>query len=109
MCAAEVEAESRREPVAPQPRHRAKPHPGRQTLPDHLPRIEQIIPCSDPNCPQCGAQTAVIGYDVSEQLDMKPAQYFVRVTKREKRSCEACSSLRMPPLERRRAGITCGV
>ena len=43
----------------------------------------------------------MIGYDVSEQLDMKPAQYFVRVTKREKRSCEACSSLQMPPLEPR--------
>ena len=41
VCAAEVEAESRREPVAPrQPRRPAKPHPGRQTLPDHLPRIE---------------------------------------------------------------------
>jgi transposase len=32
----------------------------------------------------------VIGYDVSEELDIKPAEYFVRVTKREKRACPQC-------------------
>ena len=38
----------------------------------------------------CGDETAVIGYDESEQLDVEPARYFVRVTKREKRACHAC-------------------
>ncbi len=49
---------------------------------------------------QCGAQTAVIGYDESEQLDVEPARYFVRVIKREKRvrrSCQA-GTVTMPPL-----------
>jgi transposase len=32
----------------------------------------------------------VIGYETSEQLDVEPARYFVRVTKREKRACKAC-------------------
>jgi transposase len=32
----------------------------------------------------------VIGYETSEQLDVKPAQYFVEVTKREKRACKEC-------------------
>jgi transposase len=32
----------------------------------------------------------VIGYEQSEQLDVQPAQYFVRVLKREKRACKAC-------------------
>jgi hypothetical protein len=27
-----------------------------------------------------------IGYETSEQLDVEPAKYFVRVTKREKRA-----------------------
>jgi transposase len=32
----------------------------------------------------------VIGYDQSEQLDVEPAEYFVLVTKREKRACRKC-------------------
>jgi transposase len=33
----------------------------------------------------------VIGYEQSEQLDVEPAQYFVTVTKREKRACKGCA------------------
>jgi len=33
----------------------------------------------------------VIGYEHSEQLDVQPAQYFVLVTKREKRACRGCA------------------
>ena len=29
-------------------------------------------------------------YETSERLDVEPAKYFVRVTKREKRACKAC-------------------
>ena len=32
----------------------------------------------------------MIGYEKSEQLDVKPAEYFVVVTMREKRACKAC-------------------
>ena len=32
----------------------------------------------------------MIGYETSEQLDVEPAKYFVRVTKREKRACKDC-------------------
>src|SRR5204862_5374192 len=45
-----------------------------------------------------GEQMAVIGYDESEQLDVEPAHYFVRVTKREKRACRRCSTLTAAPL-----------
>ena len=47
----EVEAESRREPIAA-PLER-KPHPGRKPLPESLPRIEEVIAC-DANCTRCG-------------------------------------------------------
>ena len=40
----------------------------------------------------------MIGYDLSEVLDREPAKWFVRVTKREKRSCGKCSALQMPEL-----------
>jgi transposase len=91
----EVEAESRREPIA-EPRER-KPHPGRKPLPENLPRIEEVIAC-DANCARCGGATAVIGYDSSEVLDREPAKWFVRVTKREKRACGKCSEVRMAEL-----------
>jgi transposase len=35
-----------------------------------------------------GQAKALIGYDVSGQLDVQPAQYYVVVTKCEKRACK---------------------
>jgi transposase len=87
----EVEAESEREALPASSKKKRK-HPGRQTLPADLPRVERVIPCTPEQCVcgGCGAETAVIGYDESEQLDVDPAQYFVLVTKREKRACKHC-------------------
>src|SRR5580700_7997813 len=93
----EVESESRREPISTaRPRER-KPHPGRKSLPANLPRVEEVIAC-ETNCKHCGGETRVIGYDLSEVLDREPAKWFVRVSKREKRSCGKCSAIKMPPL-----------
>jgi transposase len=88
---AEVKAESDRGQLKLALKEPRK-HPGRQELPAHLPRVEKIIACSPEQCicGQCGQQTSVIGYEKSEQLDVKPAQYFVVVTKREKRACKGC-------------------
>jgi transposase len=99
----EVEAESDREPITtsadaentgeekPANKPRRK-HPGRQTLPAHLKRVDQIVVCTaeDCKCGRCGRQTEVIGYEETEVLDVKPAEYFVRVIKREKRACQRC-------------------
>ena len=99
----EVAAEAKREPIERKPPRERKSHPGRAALPENLPRIEKVIPCSEPNCRQCGKETAVIGYDISEQLDVEPARYLVRVIKREKRVCRGCeqSTVVMAPLEAR--------
>jgi len=89
----EVQAESQGEPLsASTKRDRPRKHPGRQELPAELPRVERVIACAPEqcNCPACGRPTEVIGYDVSEQLDVEPAKYFVVVTKREKRACKCC-------------------
>jgi transposase len=76
-------------PRAKQPRLH---HPGRERLPEHLERREEIIPCcpEDCTCPKCGAQRPVIGYETREELACQPAQFWVRVIKREKRGshCE---------------------
>jgi transposase len=95
---AEVEAEAGREPIVSVPARERKPHPGRRRLPENLPRMEEAILCAERHCRECGAETAVIGYDESELLDMEPARYFVRVTKREKRACPSCRQVAMAEL-----------
>jgi transposase len=89
VSSAEVEAESERAQLK-LPLKGAKKHPGRQELPAHLPRIEKIIACTPEQCVcgNCGKENSVIGYEQSEQLDVKPAEYFVVVTKCEKRACK---------------------
>jgi transposase len=94
----EVDAEARREPITKRER---KPHPGRKPLPEHLPRVEQVLHCASTCCGACGGETTIIGYDESELLDVEPARYFVRVTKREKRACRQCSTVTAAPLEER--------
>jgi transposase len=103
----EVAAESERDALLPTPekeKNRRK-HPGRQTLPADLPRVERVIACTPEQCVcgSCGAETKVIGYEVSEVLEVKPAEYFVEVTKREKRACKACEEqgVAMAPLPAR--------
>jgi transposase len=89
----EIQAESAREPLpAPAQNPKRRKHPGRRELPAGLPRVERVIACAPEHCTcaACGQPTAVIGYDVSEQLDVDPAKYFVVVTKREKRACKHC-------------------
>ena len=92
LTSGEVEQEAERpEPQkqAPLPKARTpRPnHPGRDKLPEHLERREEIIPCcpEDCRCPKCGQERPVIGYETREELACQPAQFWVRVIKREKR------------------------
>ena len=89
----EVEAEGSREPLVPKQSRTAKPHPGRQKLPEHLKRVVEEIVCPPHacQCVGCGVEMPVIGHDESEQLDVEPAHYYVKVTKREKRACRSCA------------------
>lgn len=88
---AEIKAESERAQLQ-LPLKRQKQMPRRQSLPAELPRIEQLIACEpqECRCGACGREKIVIGYESSEQLDIEPAKYFVRVIKREKRACQYC-------------------
>jgi len=96
----EVAAESRREPIERKPARERQAHPGRERLPENLPRVEKVIACTEQNCRKCGKQTEAMGYDISEQLDVEPARYLVRVIKREKRVCRGCEqgTVAMAPL-----------
>jgi transposase len=63
----------------------------RGVLPKHLPRVEEVIAPEDVTC-GCGAARHVIGEDVSERLDIVPAQFRVLVTRRPKYACRSCEA-----------------
>jgi transposase len=88
----EVTAEGERDALPATPDKKKRKHPGRQTLPANLPRVERVIACTSEQCVcgGCGQATTVIGYEESEQLDVEPVKYFVLVTRREKRACKRC-------------------
>jgi transposase len=89
----EVEAEAKREPIdslPPPAKKQRRPHPGRQRLPEQLPRVEEVIAAPAQQCKQCGEEMATIGYDESELLDAEPRKYFVRLIRREKKACPCC-------------------
>ena len=88
-----ADTEARKEARAKAPntdnRPKAKRNIGR--LPQHLPRIENLIEPADITCPcGCGPMTR-IGEDRTERLDITPAQFRVIATVRPKYACRTCA------------------
>lgn len=70
----------------------AKPrNTNRGSLPKHLLRIEEVIAPDNMTC-GCGGERHVIGEDMSERLDIMPAQFRVIVTRRPKYACRSCTN-----------------
>ncbi len=89
---AEIEAKTEQvmATIAPRaPRQNA----GRQALPDHLPRIEHRHEPDSCTCAECGQGLVKIGEDVSEQLDVEPARFFVHRHIRPQYACRACETI----------------
>jgi len=80
--------------VAQSPRARA----GRQPLPDHLPRIEHRHEPESCQCGQCGSNLVKIGEDVTEQLDVEPAKFFVHRHIRPQYACKFCETITAEPV-----------
>jgi transposase len=88
---AEVEQLSPSQPVT---RVRA----GRQPLPEHLLRIEHRHEPDSCTCGQCGKDLVKIGEDISEQLDVEPARFFVHRHIRTQYACRACETITAAPI-----------
>jgi transposase len=71
----------------------AKRRANRGALPAHLPRIETMVDVASPICPGCSGTLHRIGEDVSERLDIVPAQFRVLVVRRPKYACRTCEDL----------------
>ncbi|MEP6866772.1 MAG: IS66 family transposase [Deltaproteobacteria bacterium] len=88
------------EPRTTQPREQPK----REPAPAHLPRVENPITVAPEHqpCPRCGKARVCIGHDVTEVIELVPAQVIVRQDKREKLACDECEGelVRAPNVEK---------
>jgi transposase len=75
-----------------------RPRAGRQALPDHLDRIEHRHEPESCTCGECGKAMVVIGEDVSEQLDVIPAKFFVHRHIRPQYACRGCETVTAAPI-----------
>jgi transposase len=89
------QSETRAQPKPPKtPRERA----GRQPLPEHLPRIEHRHEPASCTCGECGQGLTLIGEDISEQLDVEPAKFFVHRHIRPQYACRNCVTVTAAPI-----------
>jgi transposase len=92
-----IEAEIEQLPL-PVPQETTRARAGRQPLPDHLPRIEHRHEPESCQCKQCGSDLVKIGEDVSEQLDVEPAKFFVHRHIRPQYACRSCETVMAEPV-----------
>src|SRR6478735_8604651 len=59
--------------------------------------VEMLIDLDDHACPCCQQALHRIGEDVSERLDIVPAQFRVLVVRRPKYACRACETMVQAP------------
>ena len=73
--------------------------PRRQALPEHLERVEHRHEPEDTSCPtpECGQPMTRVGQDVSEKLDIIPAQFFVHRHIYGKWAWRCCQTLHQEP------------
>ncbi|HSN23473.1 MAG TPA: IS66 family transposase zinc-finger binding domain-containing protein, partial [Methylomicrobium sp.] len=71
---------------------------GRQPLPPYLPRIEHRHEPESCTCGRCGKDLVKIGEDVTEQLDVEPAKFFVHRHIRPQYACRHCETITAAPI-----------
>jgi transposase len=90
---AEAAAERARQKALAE-KDKPKRPPLKKPLPAELPRRDNVIevPEAERACPTCACERTVIGHDVSEVVELIPAQLYVRRDLREKRACRTCEA-----------------
>ncbi|NHZ83972.1 IS66 family transposase [Massilia sp. CCM 8695] len=80
------------------PAKRQRNRAGRQPLPAELEPIEHRHEPESCQCGRCGADLVKIGEDVSEQLDVEPARFFVHRHIRPQYACRPCETVTAAPI-----------
>jgi transposase len=88
-------------PAQPETEAQNRRKPRRQALPEHLRRVEYHHEPEDTTCPteDCGRPMVRVGEDVSEKLDIVPAEFFVHRHVHGKWACRCCQVLVQEPVE----------
>jgi transposase len=89
----EVKIEQQKQPKPEAvPKQRNENHKGRNPLPADLPReiIEILPPQAEQVCPTCNNAKDIIGTEVTEKLEFKPACFYVKRYVRHKMACRQC-------------------
>jgi transposase len=94
---AAMAAELAEQQVSP-PRARGHTRTGRKPLPPDLPRIEHRHEPPSCTCGDCGRKLVKIGEDISEQLDVEPARFFVQRHIRPQYACRHCETVTAAPV-----------
>ena len=74
----------------------ASKKPARRPLPTHLPR-ERVVHAADTTCTCCGGVLRKLGEDITETLELVPANWKVIQHVREKFSCRSCEHITQAP------------
>ena len=85
-----AELEQQQEAAHAPRRHKRR---GRNPLPPELPRIEHRHEPESCSCGDCGGALVKIGEDISEQLDVEPARFFVHRHIRPQYACRNCETV----------------
>ena len=93
LAAVEVQLQALQSPTAPRPRP-----PKRAPLPAELPRVETRHEPASCTCAQCGGALVAIGEHVSEKLDCKPLEFFVRRAVYPQYACRTCETVTAAPV-----------
>lgn len=91
IAAVETELEALQSPAV----RSARQMPKRAPLPAHLPRVETRHEPDSCTCRSCGTALTLIGEHVSEKLDCKPLEFFVRRDVHPQYACPNPGLLRM--------------
>ncbi len=66
----------------------------RTPAPESARRVDNplLVPPAQRPCPRCGAERTCIGHDITEVIELIPAEVIVRRDVREKLACKACEA-----------------
>jgi transposase len=95
LAVVETELAALREPTANRPPRQT---PKRRPLPPELRRVETRHEPASCACGQCGGTLVHIGDQVSEKLDCKPLEFFVRREVYPQYACRACETVVAEPV-----------
>lgn len=77
-----------------------KAKPKRKPLPDHLPRVEQVLSLDDA-CTDCGGALRELGRDTTDELQYVPGRFVVNQIIRPRMACRDCDCISQAPMPSR--------